>query len=223
MPLPLVIAGAISAVTAARSGYVVGGLILYFKEELQSAVDIALSGDGMAGWVTEKVNQKIALTGLDLIFQNVFDVEKTKDDVDKFAARRINAKAGTEFLTIKNLTRDEFLTEVSRKIAAQVNEQTGANLAVLWPVDRLRQELGTELDRQFDSNVDLSGGALFDRASVEKIQLKIAAKFANLNGTPINGPVWGPPVNEKQALRRAKGRARQAKYRRTHVLRWQEK
>lgn len=224
MPIPL-IAGAIGAVMTARNGILVAGIYEVFKDEIVAAVDHVFSGDGVAGYITEKVNAKLGTAGLDLNFRNVFDVEKTKDDVDKFAARRVNAKAGTNFTTLKGIDRDAFLAEVSTVLAARMNAETGSNVTALWPVAVLRRELATELARQYQPGVDLAPGAMFPQAKLLKVQEAVANKLGFLSPSPVvaaggSGTFWGPPRDAAHALARAKGRARSEKYRRTHRQAW---
>ena len=74
-------------------------------------------------------------------------------------------------------------------------------------------------DLPIDPGVDLGSGALFKREILEGIERRVYAKFAVKNPTPV-GNYWGPPNNDAEATRRAKGRLRQAKYRRSHKLVW---
>ena len=220
MPIPIIgLPAAITAVLNARNLYIVAGAYAAFRDEINSAVYHVLEGEGVGGWVTEKINGKLAAAGVPLVLRNVFDLPRLKADVDGFLAARINAKAGTNFTTVQNLTRDDFLAEVGSKIAQQVNNQTGSNIVTVYPVERLRDELGTELQRQFDPGVDLGSGALFKRKILEGIERRVYAKFAVKNPTPV-GNYWGPPNNDAEATRRAKGRLRQAKYRKSHKLAW---
>lgn len=224
MPIPILIGlwTAISSVSTLQK--VVGGvaLIAPYKDEILDAVYKTLNSESSGAWFASIINARLAAAGLDLEFRDVFDGDKTKDDLDKFGARRINAKAGTNFVSIKGLTRDDFLVEVSKLLAAKLNAETGAHITAMWPIEKLRQELGTELARQFDPDVDLSAGSLFPRAAVEAIELAVGKKLGILHASPV-GEFWPPPATEKDEIRRAKGRDRQAKYRRTHRLQWVEK
>lgn len=223
MPIPIIgLAAAVTSVLNARNFYIVAGAYVAFKDQINAVVYQVLEGDGAAGWVTGKVNEKLSDAGVPLLFGNVFDIPRVKSDVDRFLAQRINAKAGTNFSTIQGLTRDDFLGEVGRSIAGKVNSETGANIASVWPVAVLRKELGTELSRQFDPGVDLGSGALFKRDILEKIERRVYAKFVEKNPSPV-GNFWPPPNNEKEAARRSKGRARQQKYRKSHKLVWVDK
>jgi hypothetical protein len=220
VPLPLIgLPAAIGAVLNLRNGFIVGGAFALFKDEIIAAVYQVLEGQGAQGYITEKINNRLSAAGVDMSFGNVFDLQQTKSDVDKFVAERINAKAGTNFQAVSTLTRDEFLEEVGRKIGSQVSNATGANILTVYPVERLRAELGTELQRQFDPGVDLGNGALFKREILAGIEQRIYAKFKAQQSGPLNS-FWPPPNDEKHAARRAKGRARQAKYRRSHKLAW---
>lgn len=220
MPIPILgLPAAITAVLNARNLYIVAGAYAVFRDQINAAVYQVLEGDGVAGWITEKINEKLTASGVDLQFRNVFDFPKTKEDVDKFAAARVNAKAGTNFQGLAALTRDDFLSEVGKKIAGQINTATGSNITSVYPVATLRDELGTELSRQFDPGVDLGNGALFPRDKLVRIEQRVYARFAAQHPTPV-GNYWGPAPTPEAAAKRAKGRARQAKYRRTHKLAW---
>ena len=223
MPIPL-LAGAVGAILTARNGYIVAGAFAMFKDEILSVVNTVLEGDSMAGWVTEKVNARLAVAGVDLTFRNVFNVESVKGDVDIFAAQRVNAKAGTNFTTLKNVDREGFLVEVSKVLADRVNTSTGSHLTALWPVARLRDELGTELARQFDDGANLSAGGLFPARSVSMIRSKIGAGLKIATGNPAvpsgGASHWGAPRDDKHAALRAAGRKRQAAYRRSHRQVW---
>ena len=161
-------------------------------------------------------------------FRNIFDRDKSIADVDAFAARRVNAKAGTNFTTLKGVDREGFLVEVSKVLAARMNAETGSNVTALWPLDTLRRELATELARQFEPNVDLAAGAMFPREKMIAIQTAIGKKLGILNASPVvpaggGGSFWPPATDAAHELRRAKGRARAAKYRRSHRQVWAEK
>lgn len=161
--------------------------------------------------VTGKVNAKLAGSGL-IEFRDILDKQMVIEDLDAALARRVNVKAGTNFTTLKNITRDDFLAEVSKVLADRVNAETGSNIQALWPVERLRDELGTELLRQFDSNVDLPSGSLFPRERVLQIQGRLVSKLAG----------YKPKPDLKTDVVSAQNRQRQAKYRRTHRQVWIE-
>ena len=215
MPVPLV-AIALPGLSASISAWLVGwrglfvtSFVAAFKEELFAVIYAYMRSDSFHGAVTELINQQLTRLEIDLQFRDVFDADKLREDLDKVAAQRVNAKAGTNFTTLK-MNREEFLTEVGRVMADRVNTETGSNLATIWPVQRLRDELGTELLRQFDGSVDLNPGALFPRARVLQIQAAIERKMVG----------YRPPVPPIDDLVAAKNRARQKKYRRTHKQVW---
>ncbi|MBX3660606.1 MAG: hypothetical protein KF740_19400 [Ramlibacter sp.] len=216
--------GALSAVIQGiLRQFIYAAGVAWVTASIKSAVEDWLqSGDG-AAYITGIVNSKLQAHGVDLHLSNILDKEAVLSDLDSYAAGRINAKLGTEFSGLRNLDRETALTEVSRVLAARVNTATGAHLAVLWPVDRLREELGTELARQFDPGVDLSPGGLFPQAALQMVQARIARRIGALtvpNSNVEGGTVWGPPRDEKHALERARSRARSAKYRKTHRQTW---
>lgn len=226
MPVPILVglSSAIGAAMTARNGYIVAGVFAVFKEDILAAVYHAIEGDGFGGWLASVANTKLDAAGIDLRFRDLLDAEKSKEDVDAFAARRINAKAGTNFTTLRDINRDAFLSEVSKVLAQSVNNATGSKITALWPVETLRRELGTELSRQFDDSVDLSKGGIFPAKQIEAVKLAISKKYEKLTPSPnvASGrfSYWPPAADDKQALRRANGRARQAKYRRSHSQIW---
>ena len=224
MPLPLIplLASSLSALMTARNGYIVAGAYTLFKDEIFAAIYQTLEGDGAGAWFADVVNRRLQNYNVDIRFRDLFDSDKTKADLEKFVATKINEKAGTNFQSIVGMNRDDFLREFGRVMAARMNSATGSKITSLYPVDELRRELGTELSRQFDDGVDLAAGSLFPRSIVEEIEIKIANKFKKLESGPLN-EYWGPPADERQAARRAAGRERQAKYRRSHKLVWVDK
>ncbi|MCX7902776.1 MAG: hypothetical protein N2483_10965 [Burkholderiaceae bacterium] len=217
MPAP-VIAGLFSLLNTrlvtVGAAFVLGS----YWDTIKNAVSDWIASDSGAAYVTALVNSRLENRGVDFRFSNVLDPQAMRADVDAYAAQRLNVRAGTSFTSLANVTRDEVLEQVGAVLAARVNHETGSNLAALWPVERLREELGTELLRQFDSNVDLPNGALFPRHRVEQIQAAIGRRLGKYQA-PTVGP-WGPPRDESHELQRAKARARQAKYRRTHRAVW---
>ena len=224
MPLPLIplLASSLSAVMTARNGYIVAGAFTLFKDEIFSAIYNVLEGDGAGAWFADVANRKLAASDISLRFRDLFDGSKTKQDLERFIAEKVNEKAGTNFTTIVGLSREDFIAGVGRVVAGKINSQTGAKITNIYPVDILRRELGTELSRQFDDGVDLEAGSLFPRAIIEEIEIKIANKFKKLEAGPLN-EYWGPATDEKHAAKRAAGRQRQAKYRRSHKLVWVDK
>lgn len=217
MPAP-VIAGLFSLMNTrlvtVGAAFVLGS----YWETIKNAVSDWISSDSGAAYVTGLVNSRLENRGIDFRFSNILDPQALRADVDAYAAKRLNMRAGTTFTSLANITRDEVLEQISAVLAARVNHETGANLAALWPVERLRDELATELLRQFDSTVDLAPGALFPRHRVEQIEAAIGRRLGKYQAPP--DPVWGPPRDASHELQRAKARARQAKYRRSHRAVW---
>jgi hypothetical protein len=227
--LPFLAAAAAYAVNAWRvKGLLVSAASIgYYRDEITQALQAYFDSESAGAFVTDKVNARLADAGLSLRFSNVFDKDKLRDDLDRFAAERVNAKAGTNFVSLKKIDKEGFLVGVSQVLAERVNTETGSKIQALWPVERLRSELGTELVRQFDSGADLAPGALFDRASVAMVQAKLAKKLGSVAQAPnVPGDAspgttfWGPPRDERHALERAKARVRAAKYRRKHRQVW---
>ncbi len=235
MPIPLlVIAGA--AIATALEGVTIGGLI----GAASATVTAAVSADAIVEWwdssagaamLAEQLNKRLAEAGIDLEFppfNPLFESgrEVFKKTIEAYALDRLNAKAGTEFAKISDLTPDNFTAEISRVLAAQVNNETGSNLGAVWPVEKLRDQLHTEVMRQFDNRGRYTPGSLFAAGTLDNIKAGVAAKHPELMAAvPAPGPggAWGPPRNEQHAIRREKARIRQAKYRRTHQQVWKPK
>lgn len=227
MPIPALVGlGAYIFPTAVATVLRTVGLS-YVIALVTEKVNDFMNSDGVSGFITEKVNEKLSAHGLDLHFRNVFDKAKVLDDVDGFAARRVNGKAGTNFSTLKGVDREAFLVEVSKVLATRVNTETGSNITALWPVETLRRELGTELARQFEPGVDLAAGAIFPKAKLIAIEAAIGKKLGVLYASPVvaaggSGSYWPAARDAAHELERAKGRIRAEKYRRTHRQVWVE-
>ena len=200
--------------------------LTYLIARAEDIIGQVLGSASVAAFVTEKMNEQIAAHGINLVLRDITDRVKLVEDFDQFAANLVNLKAGTQFTSFKGIDREAFLVEVSKVLADRVNTETGSHIVQLWPVDKLRAELGTELARQFDAGADLSGGALFPLRQVQMVQAAVGKKLGFLSPSPVmvGGAVgntfWGPPLNDEHALKRAKGRLRAEKYRRTHRQVW---
>lgn len=234
MPLPLLFI--VPAITAALSGVTVSGLM----SAAGTALAIVVAGDAVRDWfdsdvaweqMTDQLNKRLSAAGLDLQFP-VFNPttqegqDIVKSTIEKFALDRINAKAGTNFTNITGLTQENFLGEMSGVIVAKINTQTGSNLGAVWPVEKLQDNLKTEVLRQFDNRGRYAGGALFKVGTLSKIKEKIAAKHPALMAQVKKqeaGGYWGPPRDEKERLRREAGKERQRRYRATHQQIWYAK
>ena len=235
MPIPLValLAGGIQS---ALAGVSVSGLL----GAAGATVTGLLSAEAVVNWLesnagaelcAEQLNKRLAAAGLDLEFPpfNPFteDGRQTfKKTIEGFALDRLNTKAGTNFTKVEDLTPANFEIELSRAIAGPINNATGANFTTLWPVDKLKDQLKTEVLRQFDNRGRYAAGALFNGATMQGIKAKIAAKHPGLMlalPAPKTGGIWGPARDQAHAIKREKARVRQEKYRRTHQQVWVKK
>jgi tRNA(Ser,Leu) C12 N-acetylase TAN1 len=160
------------------------------------------------GGVIERKVEGYGVQGLRLT--NLGDRAAVIDDLDAFAAVQINAKLGTNLRRLRGSTKDELLEEVGRVIADRVNTETGSKIVTMYPVAKLRDELGTELIRQFDNRGRLAEGGLFP------INRVLQTKAAFLKQVQIYKPVDAPVRTDAEELKAAANRARQKKYRRTH-------
>lgn len=207
------LASLLAAALTGWRGYIIGIGIVSFKDQIMEVVDAWTRSQGFGEFCTQFINTRLNEAGIDVQLRNVLDKQMLVDDFDKLAARRVNAKMGTDFTSMKTINRDQAFTEISRVMARQVNEATGSRLAVLYPPARLREELGTELLRQF-TDADLSPGSLFPRARVKEVEDVLLKKMQAYI------PPKPPPADPVKA---AKNRERQKKYRRSHKQVWAER
>ena len=213
MPAPIFgLAALINVAFAGWRAKAIGLAFLAFKEQIYEIVYQWAESDDFAGFATNWTNARLREAGIDAQFTNLLNVDAINNDVDKMAAQRVNAKIGTEFTSLKSVGRDDALKEVGRVMGDRINAETGANLQTIWPVEKFRDELGTELMRQFDAGVDLPSGSLFPHNRLVQIQ---AALLKNMAG-------YVPPTGREPAdpVKAAKNRDRQAKYRRSHKRVW---
>lgn len=210
MALPLI--GAIFALPSVKaligfsSIFTLGKLYQEYKEQIAEAVNEGLVRFGER-YATGKLNDRLEARGIGFRFTNLADIQGTLDDMDRFAAIQLNAKLGTNLLKLRGSTKDDILEEVGRVIAGRVNAETGSHIATVYPVARLREELGTELTRQFSNSGNLAEGGLFPIKQVTQ------TKAAFLKQVQLYRPVDIPERTPIEELKAAANRARQKKYR----------
>lgn len=220
IPLAVLIVQAVGAVLATRKAFVIAGIYSYFKDEINQAIYEVFEGEGVQSYITGQVNDRLAAANVPLNFSNVFDLEAVKSDIDRVVADTVNAKVGTNFQSIKDLSKDEFLEGVAEPLLARINAETGAQLSAIWPPDAFREAIAAELERQLAGD---GLGGLIPEASIEKIQIAVGKKLGYLYDPRPSPNIWGPPVDDAHALKRSKARKRQEKYRRNHRLVWVSK
>lgn len=233
MDAELLLIPLVAAITAALGGVTISGLLLAVPAAfaiLGSAEAVADWFETDSGWalLSAHLNKRIAAAGIDMQFPpfNPFTEEGravVKATIEGYALERINARAGTQFASLAGLTPDTFLNEAGTVLAKRINNETGASFASVWPVEKLKGELHSEVLRQFDNRGRYAPGSLFKPGVLDGVKAKIAAKHPELMEqvpAPVDGGMWGPPATEKIAKRREAGRIRQAKYRRTHQQVW---
>lgn len=233
MPFPLLLAlpGAIAAIS--EICVTVGGAwaAAGVASDLIDGVSDWL--DSGAAWeiMSDRINGKLADAGIELQFPpfNPFTDagrEVVRSTLERYALGRVNQKTGGEFASLAELNPDTFTAGLSRVLARQINERTGANLGALWPLDSLKAELQTEAVRQFDNRGRYDAGAMFEAHVITRVREAVAAKYPQLMAAakPLGvGGLYGPPLDEAHSRRRAQGRIRQAKYRMTHQQVWAAK
>lgn len=228
MPIPL-IAFAAAALQSSLAGVSVTGLL----GAAGAGYTALLAAEGFSNWldsntgaalIAEQLNKRLAAAGVALefpAFNPLTDAgrEIFKKTIESYALDRLNTKAGTNFANVADLNPANFEIELSRVLAAPINNATGANFTALWPLDKLKDQLKTEAVRQFDNRGRYAAGALFTGNTMQGIKASIAAKHPGLMlalPAPKLGGRWGPAKDAAHAIRREKGRIRQNKYRRTH-------
>lgn len=235
MPLPLIplIAG---AVEAALAGVSVSGLI----GAAQASIAALLAAEAVSDWwdsntgaalMADQLNKRLAAAGVELEFppfNPLFESGRAvfKKTIEAYALDRLNTRAGTSFAAVADLTPENFNVELGRILAAPINAATGSNFSTVWPVEKLKDQLHTEVVRQFDNRGRYAAGALFKPGTLDGIKASIAAKHPELMARVAEqkpGGMWGPPKDQAHAIRREKARVRQAKYRRTHQQVWTPK
>lgn len=234
MPIPLALF--LPAVVTSLSGVSFSGLMSAGTAAiaaLLAAESVSDWLDSDSGWalLSDQLNARLSAAGVDLEFPPFNPLTEAgravvKSTIEGYAVQRVNAKAGTQFATLAGVTPDSFLVEAGSVLAKRINNETGASFASVWPVENLKSELHSEVLRQFDNRGRYAPGALFKPGVLDGVKAKIAAKHPELMqqvNPPIDGGMWGPPATEKIAQRRAAGRIRQQKYRRTHQQVWAPK
>lgn len=223
-------------IKAALAGVTASGLL----GAATSTIVALKSAEGVAEWfestsasemIADLVNKKMAAAGVDLNFPPFNPATEEGRAVvarvlGKFAAGQINAKAGTDFSSLEGLNQDSFMAEMGGMLANKINGETGAQLLSVWPVDKLKSQLQTEVMRQFDNRGRYAGGRLFPGKTMAAIKEKITLKNPELMAqvkAQADGGYWGAPKDEKHRLRRESGKARQDKYRQTHQQVWEKK
>ena len=235
MPVPLVALLALG-VEGSLAGVSVSGLL----GAASASITALLTAEAVVSWldsntgaalIAEQLNKRLAAAGVDLEFPPFNPLlesgrETFKKTIEAYALGRLNTKAGTNFAKVADLTPANFEIELGRVLAAPINNATGANFATIWPVEKLQDQLKTEVLRQFDNRGRYAAGALFKSDTMQGIKAKIAAKHPGLMvalTAPKTGGMWGPAKDAAHALRREKARIRQDKYRRTHQQVWVKK
>ncbi len=195
MPVPVVIAGVVAAIDVVASVYsawLIAGVIDEFKREIVAGVKSVLDRD-LGPLATEIANQRIAAAGQSLQFTDVTDGESVRLDLDRYVTERVNTKAGTDFPSLRDMTRDEFFDESGKAISERIKSETGIDVDV-WPPAEMKQSVADEISRQIEGGV---GGLLTDEmlAAVEASLIKRLGLDKDKNGNPVS-----PEKARKNAL-----------------------
>lgn len=212
LAIPAAITSAAELLAASWTGVVLAG-------EALDAYEKYWESDNFRDEITNRINKILANRGLQLKFRNVFDDEMVVDDLDLFAVERINARMKTDFKSLVRLTPDIFMSDAGAVVAGRINVKTGSKITTVWPLETLKEELKSEVLRQFDNRGRYTGGALFKADTLAKIRSKIIAKNpAMLEAVKKVTP--HSPKNEAERIRREKAAARQRLYARDHQQVW---
>lgn len=235
MPVPL-IALAAAAVQSSLAGVSVTGLL----GAAGAGYTALMAAEGFANWlesstgaelIAEQLNKRLAAAGVGLEFPPFNPLtgagqDTVKKTIEAYALDRLNTKAGTNFTKVEDLTPANFEIELGRVLAAPINNATGSNFSSVYPLEKLQDQLKTEVLRQFDNRGRYAAGALFNSSTMQGIKAKIAEKHPELLTAltaPKPGGMWGPARDAAHAVKREKARIRQEKYRRTHQQVWVKK
>jgi hypothetical protein len=212
MPIPLLVIGATGVmawVKRALMVYGAGKLWDQYGDNISAYLTDTTVGKR---WLTDVANYRIASAGIDgLVFDDIFDAKKSANDVDKFVARYINHKIGSDLTGVKSMTRDELLTELGSVVARRLNAEAGTSITNVHPVSNFRAQLGMALVAQLDTSV-IGAGSLLTAQQVQAVRLAVA------RGMDGYRPPKAPSASTPAQL--ASNRARQKKYRDKHVAVW---
>ena len=162
----------------------------------------------MKDYARNELNHRLEVAGISGLYLNdLFDPETLKNDIDRFAAARINDKLGTTFERFNTLKQDDVMLELGRMMAQRINSEAGTAFTNIFPVKQFREELGE--------------GVALQLASVGAASLTTSKKAARIRDIVEAGMQgYRPPANPQStttAAQKAANRLRQAKYRSTHV------
>jgi hypothetical protein len=186
-------------------------LLEWLWDHLADLIKDYLNSENGKAYLTSIVNKRIDSAGVDgLLFEDIFDAERLKRDVDKFAAFMINEKIGTTLTGVKSLTKNEVLDNIGLVVAQRINADAGTALSNVFPLANFREQIGMSVAAQLDTGITGAGGFL--TASAAAAVRDAVAK--NMNG-------YRPAKASKSTPSQlASNRARQAKYRKKHVAVW---
>lgn len=218
MAIPILVAlgGALSVgagVWARRAGWA------WAAAAFADAIKEICESDTVAGIITDGVNAAIAEAlknqTVSLAFSDITDKEAIKAELMAFAVSLINDKIGADFSDVdwETVDKDEILLRLSRVIRDRINEDTGAQLGDLWPVDVARESVGAEIVRQLE---DGSAVGLIPQSALQAADGKVVVR---LPGYIRAGGVQTPSQVREAAMNRARQKRWRKKNRQVWVTR----
>jgi hypothetical protein len=187
---------------------------LHKTKQVQSIIVQWVTTLAFKEFITLVVNGLVEESGMGdkLKFRNILDQKMLRDDLDRGFANMINAKLGTSLTGIQGMTKDEILQELGGVFAQRINAEAGTSITNIFPVARLRSELGTAVIDQLDA-ATVNTGSIITRDKVKQLKDKVAAGLSAY--VPPNAP-----LGSISDARRSANRAAQKKYRQTHKAVW---
>ena len=207
MPIPIIaaaaaaVAAAVEVAASVYAAWLAADVIATYKRQILEAAESALTLQ-MGPLATGFANDRLSAAGINLQFSDVTDLEAVKIEVDGFAADVINEKVGTNFDSIKEITKDEALSELGRVLSERISSELGVEI-VVWPVQALRDSVKAAVIEQVQSNI---GGLLPDGA-VEAVDLAVLVRLG------LNKAADGLFMTPERRRKLAQGAERQRRYR----------
>lgn len=203
MPVPI-IATAVPSAMAWINGALIAGGVVYYKEVIRDALGSFFESPAFGGILTKGANAAIKTglegKGLDLVFSDITDKAAVGSELMAFAVSLINDKIGADFSDVdwETVDKDEILLRLSRVIRDRINEETGAQLGDLWPVDTARESVGAEVVRQLE---DGSAVGLLPQSAIQFADGKVVARLPEYIRA---GGVQTPSQIREAAMNRAR-------------------
>lgn len=186
----------------------------YIINSIRDVIIDFLKSDVVADYISEKINDAAAAVGMPLTLTNIRDKDQTRADFDAAVTAKLNALAGTNFESLRNINREEIRVEVGRVIGEKLG------IGDVYPVAAFRDAMSDQLVSAFDGGQS----RFFSGELVARVEQTVVSGWAEISdkaqevGNPMS--IAGPPRDAAHAAQRAANRKRQEKYRKKHYLKW---